>query len=169
MRKLHGTGTLVIKSSPEKAWDFIAKPSNWSRLSFMKKVNASIPSGKVAPGKDAYINIVTLGMKNKIRVKFTDFKRPSRMAWRGTVEYSALGELWPRISIEGEMVLKKPAGGVRITIHMNIFPNADPVSNAAFYLMTKALRLERQLDNTIMLLLLAFQSGIEDTPKGKKR
>ena len=53
MRKLHGTGTLVIKSSPEKAWDFIAKPSNWSRLSFMKKVNASIPSGKVAPGNIA--------------------------------------------------------------------------------------------------------------------
>ncbi len=159
---VHGKGGIVIKCSPALAWDFIVNPDNWGSLPLLKHAHVTSPGGKITAGRDVYMRVVTSGVSHNIRIQFTDFRRPKRMAWSGTVRYFMVGGLWPLMLLNGTLGFEKVRGGVHVSMEMSIYPNGNPINRAAFYWMTRILNLGHVFNDTMDMILLSFQSKLED-------
>lgn len=169
MQLIVGKGDIVIRSTPERAWDFITNPDNWKFLPHLKHAYVTSPVGKIRAGHDVYLHLVTRGVTHIVKIKFTEFKRPNKMVWTGTVKYMMFGNVWPSMLISGSMDFEKVKAGVRIWITMYIYPKGNVVNTTAFYWMTKVLNLGHVFNNTINLLLLSFQLKLEEQDSTKRK
>lgn len=169
MQLIVGKGNIAIGSTPERAWDFITNPDNWKLLPHLKHAHVTSPVGKIRAGHDVYLHLVTRGVTHIIKIKFTEFERPSKMVWTGTVKYLMFGSVWPSMLISGSMDFEKVKAGVHIWITMYIYPRGNVFNTSAFYWMTRVLNLGHVFNNTINLLLLSFQLKLEEQDSARRK